>query len=265
MNNLACIICRFPHIDLEGVKDQWTFYKCPRCGYMRVEPLPTESELNQLYDEDYGKTRHLEDYIRLREQRQIQYNIDANHLNQFTKSTSILDFGCGDGSFLSSAKIFGNYQELWGYDINRVELKHPHIQRLNHLEDIRYGYFETVVMRGVIEHLRNPRRTLNLLLQKMSKGSIFYICATPNVDSPAYLRFGLDWHMVCPPYHIHYFSPRTLASLLAEYGFVIRDIRLDYENTPYANFPYDSMNYLSRELSVPLPGSMMSAVFEKCR
>ena len=231
---------------------------------MRVDPLPTESELKQLYDEDYSQTRHKGDVLSLSEARTIQYNIDANHLNQFTKATNILDFGCNDGAFLSSTKIFGNYQELWGYDINRVELP-PYIRRLDHLEDIKYGYFDCVVMRGVIEHLYNPRRTLNMVLQKMAKGSIFYICSTPNTDSPAYLRFGLDWHMVCPPYHIHYFSPRTLASLFAEYGFVIRDIRLDYENTPYANFPYDSMNYLNRDLSVPLPGSMMSVVLEKCQ
>jgi len=261
---MTCIICRNLFVDFEGTKDGYEFLQCPKCGYMRVEPMPTESELMQLYDEEYSTTRKLDNYEELEAKRRIQYNIDANHLNQFTKATTILDFGCNGGTFLSSPHIFGNYQELWGYDVNRVDL-HPSVQRLEHLEDIRYGYFDCVVMRGVIEHLSNPRRILNMVLQKMSKGSIYYVCATPNVDSPAFLRFGLDWHMVCPPYHVHYFSPRTLAELMAEYGFAVRDIRLDYENTPYANWPYDSMNYLNHELSVPMPGSMMSVVFEKCR
>ncbi len=114
-----------------------------------------------------------------------------------------------------------------------------------------------------------------LLASKLADGGIFYLCATPNMDSPCALVYGQAWSQFSPPFHLHQYSPRTLSLLFARNGLALEAYALPYLGTPYEqavedgpHFVRDAATYLeggAPERSAPYPGTMMSLVFRKVR
>ena len=133
---------------------------------------------------------------------------------------------------------------------------------------------DVVSMRGVIEHLIDPESVVKRLSSKLREGGHFFICATPNVDSPASLVFGTSWSQFTPPFHLHFFSPRTLAVMFARHDLVLIDYRLPYLGTPYEQVDRDVQRFQQAARAwvedsevgepPPFPGTMMSLVFRKC-
>ena len=114
------------------------------------------------------------------------------------------------------------------------------------------------------------------LATKLAKGGVLYICATPNVDSPCALVYGQDWNQFTPPYHLHYFSPRTLAIMAARHGLALIECRFPYLGTPYEDEVPDGQRFVrdavdaasegavaTKVSSPPFPGTMMSLVFRR--
>ena len=284
---MNCMICDAEQLwPYGGVKNDLRFVKCHDCGYVVASPMPTQAELDALYTEEHFKSSYHPAEARNTEllaQREAQYDQDRELLLEFVRGGRLLDFGCGNGHFLAG---FPDSFERLGYEFNRTTTaylkEHAEFAVLDSLQevhDLPDGSLDVATMRGVIEHLIDPERVLALLAEKLSVGGVLFLCATPNVDSPAALVYGMNWNQFTPPYHLHFFSPRTIALLGARHGLALIESRTPYLGTPYESEAQDSRQFL-REVndpqrsaadgalatetrSPPFPGTMMSLVLRK--
>ena len=83
--------------------------------------------------------------------------------------------------------------------------------------DLAEGAFDVCILADVIEHVRNPRRCLELVWRHLKPGGCVLV-ATPSLDSWSARVMGGKW-MEFKSEHLSYFSGRTLQSLLWQSGF----------------------------------------------
>ena len=280
---MPCQVCHSSDVQPHASKNDIRFVKCHDCGYVVADPMPSQSELDELYAlEHFQSSYHPEESenTELFEQRQVQYVQDREMLLEFLDSGRLLDFGCGNGHFLSG---FPDSFEKYGYEFNRATTaylgEHADFEVLETLEDLHAledASFDGIMMRGVIEHLIDPQEILALLAAKLRPGGVLFICATPNIDSPCALVYGTDWNQFTPPYHLHFFSPRTLGLAGARHGLALVDCRFPYLGTPYECEASDGARFLQAASvgsptgavatavsSPPYPGTMMSLVLRR--
>jgi len=86
---------------------------------------------------------------------------------------------------------------------------------------LRDGGHEVIILRQLIEHLRDPRAALRLLLGKLSPNGVLVI-DTPNRGGWDYRLFrSRFWGGYHVPRHFHLFTLESLARLLTESGYAI--------------------------------------------
>lgn len=78
--------------------------------------------------------------------------------------------------------------------------------------------FDLVILRHVIEHVRDPRFVLDRVHQLLRPGGLVYV-ATPDERALAARVFGRYWHGYDPPRHVWVFRPAAVRRLLAEAEF----------------------------------------------
>ena len=93
--------------------------------------------------------------------------------------------------------------------------------------------FDTIILRGTLEHLHDPKKILNQLHRLLKPNGTLAIIATPNIASICASLYRGNFRFVDPLHHIWYFSPSTLTSLLLQTKFTVVDIKYNYFNTAY--------------------------------
>ena len=99
--------------------------------------------------------------------------------------------------------------------------------------------FSLISMWDVIEHLPEPKRTLEVLHTNLKDDGVI-VLVTGNVNSFLAKISGKRWHLYTLPEHLWFFSPETLSALLAECGFKILELRTEWS--------YYSMLYILERL-----------------
>jgi SAM-dependent methyltransferase len=144
----------------------------------------------------------------------------------------VLDFGCGGGLLLRSARERG--LDAVGYDVGERALRTCTEQGLkvtDRLEDLQDGEFDAIVLHHVFEHLDRPGNVLKGVARLLApRGSMFI--EVPNAASlrarlshPVLSRyFHFDERYRAFPIHLSYFSARSLKRLLERHGFRVNRV-----------------------------------------
>jgi SAM-dependent methyltransferase len=208
--------------------------ECQPCGFKHIVPIPTATELEGLYDEDYySKEKPL--YFE-RQQEDIEwwdmvyaerYEFFEQHLPLTRRR--ILDIGCGPGFFLKLGKERG-WQTL-GIEPSRQAAGHARGLGLDIINEFlseanadRLGTFDVVHMHEVLEHIPDPTGMLRLAFRLLTPGGLVCVIL-PNDYNPLqkalreYLGYEPWW--VAPPHHINYFDFDSLEGLLQRTGFKV--------------------------------------------
>jgi len=225
----------------------WDIYKCNGCFTQFLHPIPSEDELQSLYDEIYRKEAHRvkrllnPNYGVLSFPR--QWGIIKNIVKK--REAKILDYGCSGGHFLS--RVSGNWDKYG------IELSEPArdiaiskgIKVAPTLEDGKFpdGYFDVVVMFAVIEHLPNPRDVVSQITKVLKVGGLFVI-ATGDIGSIKAKLQGEHWHLYRPPGHIYYFTKNSLDYLIESYGY--RKVKHLYTDGGATQIPFMPFNMILR-------------------
>ncbi len=138
---------------------------------------------------------------------------------------SILDVGCSTGTFLEAAADRG-----WaptGIEIDEGAAKHAagrlnvpiHTGRANAvLPDL--GSFDVIVMSHVLEHVNDPRATLDLVSSHLRPGGILLLRA-PNARGRSATLTRARWSWFRPPIHLSYFSDQTIDRMARNWNWVV--------------------------------------------
>ncbi|HME73808.1 MAG TPA: class I SAM-dependent methyltransferase [Myxococcota bacterium] len=225
----SCPVCEARDVriayDVEGLASR--LVTCETCGTGRLFPLPSEAEIEAFYPEAYygdpSAAKFLlpvEWLVRLIGSRHVRF-----FLRGLAPAARVLDVGCGRGVLLREIAERGF--EAHGVEVNASAARgadpRAEVRIAPRLADAGYpaAFFDEVVIWHVLEHLRDPRDTLEEVRRILRPGGRLVV-AVPNFSSAQAHWAGPAWFHLDLPRHLFHFPLPALVQLLERSGFAIQ-------------------------------------------
>jgi SAM-dependent methyltransferase len=131
----------------------------------------------------------------------------------------LIDFGCGDGSFLRLAQTAGwTCHGVEPDPAARTIAAGDGVDVRPSLKDFQNSRFDAVTVSHVIEHVHDPVSLLKSLAAIMEKGAHLYI-DTPNMLAVGHRIYGRHWRGLEAPRHLVLMTRKSLTAALVSTGF----------------------------------------------
>ncbi|HVV83029.1 MAG TPA: class I SAM-dependent methyltransferase [Kofleriaceae bacterium] len=247
------------------------FVRCTGCGLERISPQPSAETLARIYGAHYYDAWGLhDDEATVAEQKRGTFRFVLGKLPAPAPGTRLLDCGAATGFLLDVAQDLG--YRPYGLELSefgaraiadRFGADHVFCGELEHARfpDAGAGDFGVVTMCDYLEHVRDPRRTLELARDLLAPGGVLAI-TTPDAGSPSrrLLRTGWTHYKV---EHLFYFNQRNLARLLEDLGFTSvtfhtlwKSLTLDYIGHQFEVYPHPALTPVARAVTRLAPARM---------
>ncbi len=147
---------------------------------------------------------------------------EMRYLPPLRPGARLLDVGFGDALFLDVARRVG--WQVAGADPDPKVIEHARHKgfevRQGGVEAYAdaIGRFDVVTLGHVIEHVHQPRATLQAAFELLRPGGCLYL-DTPNVESAGHRRYREHWRGLEVPRHLVLFSAAALHGMLRDAGF----------------------------------------------
>lgn len=219
-------------------KRGYHIFQCRRCGFGQVRPKLSKKEVLSLYVQsghdntldgiDRSSMLNANDVM----QRELEYpnsSVDAKRiasnskrLLQVDRELRALDIGAGYG-------FFSRAMTNEGFSVTAIESAHEERRIFTEIngfspintffEDFRsQDQFDLVLMSHILEHACNPEEWIKHSSDLMRSGGILVI-AVPHFNSVLRYAMQANEPFIIPPYHLNYFTIRSLRKLLSDSGF----------------------------------------------
>jgi SAM-dependent methyltransferase len=214
-------------------EQEFTFVACCDCGHIYLNPRPAISAIDLIYPPVYssftGRFSKSSSTISRIKDRVLLARLQALRLDLPADST-ILDIGCGDGSFLVSVRREYPEARLIGLDWKIADQTQDRFRRFRieaiesavELALLPVGEVDLIVMNQLIEHLWQPSAVLESCRNALKCGG-WLALETPNPDSYDrrwWFRGGL-WGSYYFPRHLNLFSQSGLTRFVSDAGFEV--------------------------------------------
>lgn len=204
--------------------------QCADCGLIYQEMIPSEQFLTEIYDEWIPQSAQerlnrqytIKDYSYIAEQ--VIFLIQ--YLKLPMSEIKILDFGLGWSEWANMAKAFGC--SVWGTELSTLRCEYAKsigISVVNY-EDITQQKFTFINTEQVFEHLTEPRKVLEHLVNALEANGIIKI-SVPDIRKIHRKLIKLkeidswpssDIMPIAPLEHINCFEYKTLVALGDQVG-----------------------------------------------
>lgn len=227
--NIVCGICGSESF-YWGNKNKHNLFKCKNCKLIFVSPIPTNLSV---YGDDYfsgaSKGFGYVDYDSDKEPMIPVFNKYLDLVEKFSvqkNKKKILDIGSATGFFLDIGRKRG--WQVLGLEYSQFAVdkaKEKGIETicgdlLDEKVNIEKDSFHVISMLDVVEHMKDPFSEIKKIKDILKKDGLVII-NTPNGESLLSKVLKTKWHLVVPPEHLFYFSPKNLSKLLKKEGFEI--------------------------------------------
>lgn len=220
--------------------EQFSVQRCSECGFLFTSPRPDQSRIGAYYISD-NYISHIENaqgfkdriyhWVRKRA-------IQGKHklIAKYQPTGKLLDVGCGTGDFLA-------YMAEQNYAAQGVEVSgdarkiatSKGLQLTAELGGIpAQAQFNAITLWHVLEHVPNPRATLNDLNARCASGGVLII-AVPDNESRDAQHYGPSWAAWDVPRHLSHFRRRDVENLLKQTGFQLLEIKPMWLDAPYVS------------------------------
>jgi len=241
---------------LTGVRDpqsdeQFNVVRCTSCELGITVPAP--DDLERYYGERYYGDRHwiTRHYCAWRRMRAIKQTTKGN------APSTLVDIGCGDGSFLLEARQAG--WTVLGTEVND-RIPSPGLEICGSLDDLKArAPFGCITLWHSLEHLRNPTQSLAELTAMLAPGGTL-VAAVPDSRGWQARLFGRDWLHLDVPRHLYHFSGSSLRAGLERAGLDV--IRVWHHEVEYDWFGW-TQSALNRIM--PRPNILFDALTRRPR
>jgi len=191
--------------------ERFAILHCTGCGLGHTWPQP--DDLTPYYGSTYHGGRHgaSADFCTRRRLRFVRRAADGGG--------RLVDVGCGDGSFLAAARCAG--WQVAGTELNPTHARELGLRVERDLADLDdLAPFDVVTMWHSLEHLTDPRGTLETLRTLVRPGGTLFV-AVPDAGGWQARAFGGAWLHLDVPRHLYHFDERSLTALLDRTGYAV--------------------------------------------
>lgn len=202
--------------------------RCKKCGHRELRSEFNEEEIRRLYTDFYPRaTFDLNDHKPYSECLGLRAWLDGSSAFSFRwvpKGVRVLDIGCGFGETLGYHKMRGC--DVWGVEadvnIKKVADKFGYKVHVGVFDPGLYerDFFDFVTLDQVIEHMKDPLAVLQGAARVLKPDGRIII-AMPNIEGWGAKVFGSKWVHWHAPYHLHFFSSRSMESIARNAGLEI--------------------------------------------
>jgi SAM-dependent methyltransferase len=230
-------------------------------GFFHLDPIPSENEVEKYYlDEFYGSSlpnfndSSIEVQLKQKDFFDLKWRLVFEKCSEiYGKSlsgSSVYDVGFGYGQALkyfmdNEVQGFGNEPSRECCEFVKKLGANVHQGGIEDFTGFPEKKFEIVLLLNVLEHLRNPLKTLEDIKIKLMKSDSMLVIDVPNEFNIFQLAankiYDLREWWVVPPRHINYFSAESIRSLLENVGF---EIIYQESSFPLEIFILMGMNYV---------------------
>lgn len=245
---MSCLICggtsarlvvQAPDFEYRCQPGEWRLVECVACGHICVDPLPPVDQVAALYPAWYYTVNprspiHMEgavveakmakDAERLRERlgpRPVRSVVDigGGNLTRLLKLREV--FERGSASPVDAACLDLQFDAAVLRQAESVGIRCVTGNVETDLSALRDEGHDLIIMRQLIEHLRDPRAALVQVRRRLSPHGVLII-DTPNRGRWDYRLFKRRyWGGYHVPRHFHLFNLSSLARLLGETGYTV--------------------------------------------
>lgn len=220
--------------------ESFTVQQCEACGFHFTSPRPRQAAIGQYYrSANYishaAKAQGFKDRIYHAVRHRAIRNKHAL-IAKHQPTGRALDVGCGTGDFLS-------YLQSQGYSTVGVEVSPEArtialgkgVQVLPTLEEVPCEpTFQVITLWHVLEHVPDPRRTLEQLLERLVPGGLLVV-AVPDHASWDCTHYGAKWAAWDVPRHLSHFRRKDVKQLYREIGIELIAVRHMWFDAPYVS------------------------------
>jgi SAM-dependent methyltransferase len=156
------------------------------------------------------------------------------------KSGRVLEVGTGMGDLLGwfdpkLFQVYGSDINPWALEKAQVNVPNGQFMVLNaeDLSTFEDHYFQIVISKHVVEHLKDPEKAINEMCRVLASGGLLLL-ATPNLDSPMRSYKKENWIGYRDPTHINLKRPVEWLDYLKANQLVIKKAYSDgFWDAPY--------------------------------
>jgi SAM-dependent methyltransferase len=214
------------------------------------------------YNDSYFRKRYLNDSKRLK-----SFAQEKKFVETYTNlMTNVCDIGCGTGEFLDYIDWKGN---KYGTEVSGLAIREASKRFITIVENVSNirDNLDNVIMRGSLQHLPSPFEQIASVYQSLKPNGMFFILATPNVDS-LYYRIFEDLPALDFPKNYWLPGYRQVKLVCEREGFELVGKNFPYLDSGYAtlfDFPKFILKCITRNDSIKFafPGNMMNLAFRK--
>jgi len=267
LEEIECPLCHVAPLPFAVDYQGFQLCSCPSCGLQFLSPRPVVEQLTEnVYNETYFAETETADESKSADRYQFARQL-ANLLRlRKERRGTILDVGCGDGSFLRYARYEG--WQVAGTDIRLAsgarKMNCPLWEGQLPLIDFNEVRFDVIRFNHVLEHTQNPLLELAAARKLLAPGGIIFI-SVPNIAGlsarlkNAQSRLHLKqkrWRHYAALHHLWFFSPETLTKLVEQAGLSVL-----YWETPVWKKSHQS-SFLEQVYRKLLEGSHAASILD---
>ena len=215
-----CILCGASEHRLLFHKHGYGFTRCESCSLVRLDPVPDEATLAEVYEQSYRDGAYAV-FARAGDVRSATASARIAVIAPVAPPGPWLDVGCSTGPFLQAAGDAGI--EIEGFDLSAAAVEQARSRGLRAMHSSVEAFEPTrryacVTAFDLVEHLVDPNPFLERVRGWLAPGGKIAL-TVPDIKSLPARAMGSSWYYYAPPVHITYFDRETVTRLLARHGF----------------------------------------------
>ncbi len=227
----SCPICQgtnfttlYSCLDHTSSGEKFPVKQCNSCTLILTSPRPKESEAGRYYQSNQyishqttAKGALDQIYLIVRS---FTLRWKCNLVKPYTTGT-LLDVGCGTGSFLTYCLQKGI--RVVGVEPSDARNSIKGITVFQHLGEVPAQTYSAITLWHVLEHIYPLKETLDKLKNILAENGTIFI-AVPNRLSDDAKSYAENWAAWDVPRHIWHFSEENIRDLMSKCGMQVREV-----------------------------------------